>query len=126
MSIFTDYKKELMDAAHNKHIRVALSRAITSYRTLESDTLGKFPHTVKMAEEVRQIKEKSIGKMEELTKQACEAITYNKGKTYIAKTAQEALNIIGELVGSNKLIVKGKSMTGEEIELRKYLEEQGN
>ena len=50
MSIFTDYKKELMDAAHNKHIRVALSRAITSYRTLESDTLEKFPHTVKMAE----------------------------------------------------------------------------
>ncbi len=126
MSIFTDYKKELMDAAHNKHIRVALSRAITSYRTLESDTLERFPHTVKMAEEVRQIKEKSIGKMEELTKQACEAITYNKGKTYIAKTAQEALNIIGELVGSNKLIVKGKSMTGEEIELRKYLEEHGN
>ena len=64
--------------------------------------------------------------MEELTKQACEAITYNKGKAYIAKTAQEALNIIGELVGSNKLIVKGKSMTGEEIELRKYLEEHGN
>ncbi len=126
MSVFTDYKKEIMDAAHNERIRIALSRAIKSYRANTNNALKKFPHTIKMAEEVREIKEKAIGEMEKLAQQACAAIEENKGKAYIAKTAEEALNIIGGLVGTNKLIVKGKSMTGEEIELREYLEEQGN
>jgi len=126
VSIFTDYKKEIMDAAHNERIRIALSRAIKSYRSNTNSTLKKFPHTIKMAEEVREIKEKAIGEMEKLAQQACEAIEENKGKAYIAKTADEALKIITDLVGTGKLIVKGKSMTGEEIGLREHLEEHGN
>ncbi len=126
MSVFTDYKKEIMDAAHDDKIRVALLRAIKSYRANINNALEKFPHTIKMADEVREIKEKAIGDMEKLAQQACEAIEENKGKAYIAKTADDALNIIGELVGSGKLIVKGKSMTGEEIELREHLEQMGN
>lgn len=74
MSVFTDYKKEIMDAAHNERIRVALSRAIKSYRANTNDALKKFPHTIKMAEEVREIKEKAIGEMEELAEQASKAI----------------------------------------------------
>ena len=126
MSVFTDYKKEIMDAVHDEKIRVALLRAIKSYRANINNALKKFPHTIKMAEEVREMKEKTIGDMEKLAQQACEAIEENKGKAYIAKTADDALNIIGGLVGSGKLIVKGKSMTGEEIELREHLEALGN
>ncbi len=126
MSIFTDYKKEIMDAAHNERIRIALSRAIKNYRANTNNALRKFPRTIKMAEEVREIKEKAIGEMKELAEQACEAIEENRGKAYIAQTADDALNIIRGLVGSGKLIVKGKSMTGEEIELREHLEELGN
>jgi len=126
MSVFTDYKKEIMDAAHDERIRIALSRAIKSYRENANNALKKFPHTIKMAEEVRVIKEKAIGEMERLVQQACEAITENRGQAYIAKTAEDALNIIGNLVGRDKLVVKGKSMTGEEIGLREHLEEQGN
>ncbi len=126
MSVFSEYKKEIMDAAHNGRIRLALTRAIASYRANTNDALKRFPHTIKMAEEVREIKVRAIGEMESLVKQACEAIEFNKGKAYIARTADEALKIIGELVGKGKLIVKGKSMTGEEIELREHLEEMGN
>ncbi len=126
MSVFTDYKKEIMDAARDQKIRVALSRAIASYRVNTSNALNKFPHTLKMAEEVRQIKEKAINEMEQLAEQACQAIEANNGKAYIARTADAALSIIRELVGSGKLIVKAKSMTGEEIDLREHLEEQGN
>ena len=115
-----------MDAAHNERIRIALSRAIKNYRANTNNALRKFPRTIKMAEEVREIKEKAIGEMKELAEQACEAIEENRGKAYIAQTADDALNIIRGLVGSGKLIVKGKSMTGEEIELREHLEELGN
>ncbi|MBI4187700.1 MAG: lactate utilization protein, partial [Chloroflexi bacterium] len=126
MSVFSDYKKELMDAAHNKRIRLALSRGIASYRDNTDTALKRFPHTIKLAEEVRAIKENAIDNMEKLAQQACEAFEYNKAKAYIAKTKEDALKLIGNLVGTDKLIVKGKSLTGEEIHLREYLEERGN
>ena len=126
MSIFSEYKKELMDAAHNERIRLALTRSIASYRANTNDALKKFPHTIKLAEEVREIKAKAISEMEKLAREASEAIESNHGKAYIAKTSDEALEIVNSLVGKDKLIVKGKSLTGEEIELREYLEEHGN
>jgi iron-sulfur cluster protein len=126
MSVSSDYKKELMDAAHNERIGLALSRAIASYRSNTNNALKKFPHTYKMAEEVRDIKEKAMGQMEELAQQACAALQENKAKTYIAKTAEDALKIIDGLVGENKLIVKAKSMTCEEIGLREHLETHHN
>ena len=52
MSVFGDYKKEIMDAAHNERIRLALSRAIKQYRANIDDTLKDFPDTVRLAEEV--------------------------------------------------------------------------
>ena len=126
MSQFKAYKTQLMEAAHNDRISTALSRAIKSYRANTNNALRKFPHTIELAEEVRKIKEDSIGRMRELAEQACESIEGNKGHAYIADTAEEALKIIDDLVGKDKLIVKGKSMTGEEIDLREHLEESGN
>lgn len=126
MSITSDFKKEIMDAAHNERIGLAVSRAIASYRANTNTAIKKFPHTIKLAEEVRKIKRKAIGDMEKLAQQACEVIQENKGKAYIAKTAEDALKIIDGLVGTGKLIVKGKSMTAEEIGLREHLEENGN
>ena len=126
MSITSDFKKEIMDAARNERIGIAVTRAIASYRSNTNNAIKKFPHTVKLAEEVRKIKKKAIGDMEKLAEQACEVIQENKGKAYIAKTAEDALKIIDGLVGTGKLIVKGKSMTAEEIGLREHLEEHGN
>jgi len=126
MAGFGEYKKEIMDAAHNERIRLALSRAIKRYRANVDKALKEFPQTVKLAEEVREIKEQAIDRMEQLAEQACQVIEANHGKAYIAKTADDALNIIGGLVGSGKLVVKAKSMTSEEIGLREHLEKGGN
>jgi len=107
-------------------ISVALKRAIASFRKNVEEALKRFPHTLQMAEEVRRIKEESIPRMEELAEEACEAIRENKGEAFVARTPEEALEIIDGIVGSGKLIVKGKSLTGEEIDLREHLEERGN
>ncbi len=125
-SDFKSYKKEIMDAAHDERLRLALTRAVKSFRANVNNALEKFPHTVALAEEVLKIKEKAIPEMEKLTRQAIAAIEENHGKGYIARTADEALEIISGLVGTKKLIVKGKSMTGEEIGLREHLEAKGN
>jgi L-lactate dehydrogenase complex protein LldG len=125
-SDFKSYKKEIMGAAHNDRLRLALSRAVKSFRANVKTALEKYPHTVALADEVLKIKEKAIPDMERLTRQAIAAIEENKGKGYIARTAEEALQIIAGLIGTGKLIVKGKSMTGEEIGLREHLEAAGN
>jgi len=126
MSKLKAYKKRLQEAARDPQISVALERAIASYRKNVDEALKKFPHTLQLAEEVRRIKEESIPRMEDLVKEACEAIRENKGKAFVARTPAEALEIIDGIVGSGKLIVKGKSLTGEEIDLREHLEERGN
>jgi iron-sulfur cluster protein len=123
---FKEYKKEIMGAARNDRLRLALTRAIKSFRANVKNALEKFPHTVDLAEEVLAIKEKAIPDMEKLARQAIAAIEENKGKGYLARTADEALEIIAGLTGKGKLIVKGKTMTGEEIGLREYLEAKGN
>jgi len=126
MAISKEYRKELKDAAANERIRLALARAIKSYRENTNNALKKYPHTVKMAEDVLKIKEHAIQHMHDLAQEASANIESNHGKAYIAKTAKEALEIIDGLVGKGKLIVKGKSMTAEEIGLREHLEEEGN
>jgi len=126
MSISKDYRKELKNAAGSERIRLALSRAIKSYRVNTNNALTKFPHTVKMAEEVRLIKENAVQHMAELARKAGHNIEENRGKSYVAKTAGDALKIIGDIVGKGRLVVKAKSMTAEEIRLREHLEEAGN
>jgi iron-sulfur cluster protein len=126
MSKLKAYKKRLQEAARDPQISVALERAIKSYRKNVDEALKRFPHTLKLAEEVRGIKKHSISQMGELVDRACEAIRENKGKAFVARTPAEALEIIDGIVGSGKLIVKGKSLTGEEIDLREHLEERGN
>jgi iron-sulfur cluster protein len=126
LSVFSEYKKEVMNAAHNERIRLALSRAIASYRNNIDEALKRFPQSIEMAKEVLEIKKNSIAQMEKLAQIACESIEYNKGKAYIARTVEDCFDIVDKLIGTGKLIVKGKSMTGEEIELREHLEHKGN
>jgi L-lactate dehydrogenase complex protein LldG len=125
-NIGEEYAKRLTAAIRNKRIKMALERAIASYRKNVEEELAKFPHTPQFAEEVRTIKEASISKMEELVKRAMDSIKDLKGEAYLAKTGNEARRIIGELAGSGKTIVKSKSLTSEEVGLREYLEELGN
>lgn len=127
MDELAKFKREIKDASHNENIKVALSRAINSYRNNLDQALKKFPHTVKLAEEVRYIKEKSILEIENLLQLARNNLEENKAKTYFASTAEEALKIVGKICGANnKTIVKAKSMTSEEIELREFLENSGH
>jgi iron-sulfur cluster protein len=123
---FQKYTQELNKASNDKNIQTALFRAVKSYRNNTKSALERFPHTVQMAEEVRKIKEKSIKEMDQLVDKARESIELNKGKTYLAKTREDALQMAYDIIGTNKIVVKGKSILGEELEIRDYLIEKGN
>jgi L-lactate dehydrogenase complex protein LldG len=123
---FNTYTKNLNSSSKDNNIKKAITRAVKSYRETTAETMKRFPHTPEMAAEVRNIKKHSISNISELLKIAMESVERNKGKAFYAKDKQEALEITAKIIGKGKTIVKGKSMLGEELALREYLENAGN
>ncbi|HVJ48718.1 lactate utilization protein B [Desulfitobacterium sp.] len=123
---FTDYTKELERARKDENIRTAISRAVKAYRATTDSTMARYPQTPELAAEVREIKTNAVAHQEELLKQAMESVARNHGKAFFAKDKHEALLIASEIIGTGKTVVKGKSMLGEELHLREYLEGVGN
>lgn len=123
---FNDYTKNLNKASKDENIKKAITRAVKSYRDTTAETMERFPHTPDLAAEVRQIKTDSIANNTQLLKQAMESVERNKGKAFYAKDKAEALQIASDIIGTGKVVVKSKSMLGEELFLREYLEEKGN
>ena len=123
---FQEYTIALNKAANDKNIETALSRAVKSYRNNTKAALERYPHTIQMAEEVLEIKKASIKRMHELVDQARESIELNKGKTYYAKTREDALQLAADIIGTKKIVVKAKSILAEELEVREHLIEKGN
>jgi L-lactate dehydrogenase complex protein LldG len=123
---FGEYGKEINRSQNDENIRKAISRAVKAYRETTASTMERYPHTPEMAAEVREIKRQAVANRKELLKQAMEAVERNKGKAFYAKDKHEALVMASEIIGKGKTVVKGKSMLGEELHLREYLEEVGN
>lgn len=120
------YAKDINEASEDERIRTAITRAIASYRKNLADALERYPHTPALAKEVQEIKRGAHKNWRELMAQASEAIERNHGHAYFAKDAQEVVDIINEIAGGSKTIVKGKSMLGEEIHLRQRLADCGH
>lgn len=124
--IFEQYYNVLLQIAHDHNISLGISRSVNAYRERRARALEKFPHTVKLAEEVRQLKEDCIGRLDDLVQKATASLKENGAQVYHAESASDALEIIGDIVGSGKVILSGKTLTGEEIGLRQYLQNLDN
>lgn len=126
--IFNEYLAEIIgDGAENEVLREALRRARAAYRSNLKKALETFPESVKYKEKARKIKEYAIDHLEELVEKTMEAVRRNHGQVYLARSAEEANEIIARIVGEpKKIIVKGKSLTSEEIELRQNLRRLGH
>ncbi len=124
--IFEEYYDELLHSAHDHNISLGLSRSVSAYRKSRAQVLERFPHTIELAKEVRRIKEDGIGRLDELIQKASATLTENGAQVYYAESADDALKLIGEIVGSGKVVLSAKTLTGEEVGLRHYLEGLGN
>lgn len=111
---------------YDENRRRGLSRAVASYTSARDYALSRLPDLDRIRKEVRVLKERTVDRMEELTKLAMERITESHGNAYFARDAQEAREIFSELVGKGKTIVKSKSLVTEEIHLNEALERNGN
>jgi len=124
--LFEKYYGDLLRSAKDDRMALGISRSLSAFRQGRAKAMERFPHTVKLAEEIKQLKEDCIGRMGELVQKATEILEENGAQVHYAETADDALKTIGEIVGSGKVLVSGKTLTGEEIGLRHYVESLGN
>ena len=124
--IFKDYYSELLDSSRNSNIALGLSRSISANKEKRKQVMGKYPDTPALASDVRAIKEKAVDRLEELVQEASARLKERGARVYYAQHREDALDIIGGIVGSGKIIVSAKTLAGEEVGVRHYLEGQGN
>ncbi len=124
--IFENYYDELSRSARDTNMAIGLTRSLNASRQGRAKALERFPHTTELAEEVRKLKESSVGHLEELVRQASARLKENGAQVHRAATAADALEIIDGIIGSNKLVLSAKTLTGEELDLRHHLEAKGN
>jgi len=121
-----EYTKNLNKATQDENLTRAVTRAVKSYRQNVEAAMSQYPHTPALAEEVRTIKDYSMANNKELLERAMQAIESNHGQAFYAEDREAAMNIVKKIVGQGKIIVKGKSMLAEELNLREALQEEGN
>ena len=122
-------KKALLDA-----IRMTLSvqspavrRNTQTFNRNRYAATALLPDYNELKDRARQIKENAIANLPELLRQLEASVRANGGHFYLAKTAADADQYIRDLLLRHeaKLVVKGKSITSEEIKLNHSLEAAG-
>lgn len=124
--IFRDYKKSIYKAAKDPFIRTALKRAVSSFRKNRDNAIKAFPEVEEEAKKLQETKDYVLENLDKFAQKTMDNVEKMHGHAYYADTAEDALDIIKNIVGTGKTVVKGKSITSEELELDKQLEEWGN
>src|SRR5580700_10656199 len=90
-------------------------------------TVAEFPDYDALKDQTRRIKEKSIENLPELLQILKSSVRGHGGHVFVASTAEDACRYILDVCHwrAAKLVVKGKSITSEEIRLNHILEADG-
>ena len=113
----------LQDKPLRKSLRTAMDMLMTKRKAVLTDE-EELQSLRDLCEHVRQ---RSLSKLPALLEQLEENLTKLGVKVHWAETPAEACQIIHNIITdkNGKLMVKGKSMVSEEIELNHYLQDQG-
>jgi L-lactate dehydrogenase complex protein LldG len=124
--VYDLYYSELLDACESKDCRTALGRSIAAFRSNFKSAMERFPYTKAMAAEVRALKERCLADWPAMLDTAMKNVRANHAEAYFARTREELETTLKQIIGTGQTIVKAKSLTGEEVQVREYLEGIGN
>ncbi|RLF01264.1 MAG: lactate utilization protein [Thermoprotei archaeon] len=124
--LFEEYFTRIEEVLYDEDLRRASDRATETFASRKESSLRSLPYIKYYRKRVREVKAWSIEHLDELIHEFKEKVEDLGGKVYLAKDRSEACRVIGEIVGSGKIVLKSKSMTTEEIELNSYLERLNN
>ncbi|MGB7847891.1 MAG: LUD domain-containing protein [Candidatus Acidiferrum sp.] len=105
----------------------AIRRNTQTFNRNRYKATAALPDYNALKDQARQIKERSIASLPQLVSQLQETVEARGGHVFVASTADDACRHIRGLCLRHgaKLVVKGKSITSEEIHLNHVLEDAG-
>ncbi|HRZ85335.1 MAG TPA: LUD domain-containing protein [Candidatus Paceibacterota bacterium] len=113
-------KEILNEINKNKNITNKILPIMYSYKE-RRDALFNEDNERIQKEKLRKIKEDSINNITKLKVQAIENLTKNGVKVFEAKNTESVKKIIKEIIGDAQIIVKSKSNTFNEVNLKEFL-----
>ncbi|MVT13020.1 MAG: lactate utilization protein [Euryarchaeota archaeon] len=123
--MFQDVHKKIIISLEDEDLRNGSREATREEMKNRLDAIKRHPYAEDWAKEIKEIKRKllldPIKNFEDFKKSF-----EGEGKyIYFAKDGEEAKKIILKIIGKKSTVVKSKSLVGEEIELRQFLEMNG-
>ncbi len=120
------YKKQLTKAIDNRFLGTTLNNFATAYRETRCQAFADLPLD-ELIEDVTKAKNSALAQLQDLFTEFKIAAEKAGAHIHVAKNAEEANELIAGIARANgvKKIVKGKSMTAEEIFLNDHFEERG-
>jgi iron-sulfur cluster protein len=105
----------------------AIRRNTQTFNRNRYKATAALPDYDALKDHARQIKEESITRLPELIEQIREAVDSRGGHVFLAETSEQACSRIRDICVHHgaRLVVKGKSITSEEIHLNHVLEAAG-
>ena len=104
--------------------RIAGALSEASYVGVER-ILEEHPYLREAAQRLREQKLKVIDNLEGYVQQTMKSVERIGGHAHLARDAEEARRIVGEIVGEDKLIVFSKTNAAYEVGLREHLQALG-
>jgi L-lactate dehydrogenase complex protein LldG len=123
---FQDYMKLLYKVRRDRFTRIALRRAVDSFRKKRDEALKAFPYVEEEKKKLQETKDHVISHFDDYIEKTEKAVKMMHGHFHFAKEKADALKILKGITGGGKTIVKGKSITSEEIDMNENLEKWGN
>jgi iron-sulfur cluster protein len=120
-------EQRISEAIENPQHRDSLYRCMERGRNNRAARLAELPGGLGFRHEVRAAKERCLDQQEELLARFVDNARKRGAHVYLAPTGRDAIDYVMRLAVERnaKLIAKSKSLTTEEIELNRPLEEAG-
>ena len=121
------FKQNSRDALADKPLRKSLRTAMDMLMTKRKAVLSDEQELQLLRDLCEHIRQRSLSRLPELLVQLEENLIKLGVQVHWAETPSEACQIIHRIIAqeNGRLMVKGKSMVSEEIELNHYLQAQG-
>ncbi len=118
--------REIEEALRDRSVKEGVRRYTLNYWRSMRRIREEFPELDALASEVRRVREEVVSNLDRYVEKAMDAVEKAGGHAYLARDASEARRIVGEIVGSGKIVVKSKSLVAEEVGLYEHLVGLGN
>ena len=121
-----EYRGEMQGALDNDFLRTAMDNFAVAYRAARTKAFAGMDLDG-LIRDIAASKDQAMARMQELLAEFTKNADRMGITVHVAKTAQEANEIIGRIAQKSnvKRIVKSKSMTAEETLLNHHLEDLG-